>query len=76
MYNFNTSIFFARLTLLYITRIYQQNNGDDDFTEDLHTFLISYFLSSLDKYFSGVSTIPIINELCIWVSWKEELSLF
>ena len=43
MYDFNMRRFFARLTLLYIARIEQNNNGDDDFTEYLRTFLISDF---------------------------------
>ena len=35
--------FLARLTLFYITRIEQENNFDDDFSEDIRTFIISYF---------------------------------
>ena len=35
-------VFLELLTLLYITRIEQENNGDDDFTEDVRTFLMSY----------------------------------
>ena len=51
-------------------------NVDDDFTEDVRTFLISNLPSLLDKYFSGASTILISNGLFIQVSWWEELSLF
>ena len=50
-----------KLTLLYIARIEQANNVDDDFTEYVHTFLISDFWSKFDKSFSGLSTIIISN---------------
>ena len=68
--------FCARFTLLYIERIEQENNVDDDFNEDLRTFLMSYFLSTFAKYFSGVSTIIIGNELCRRLSWNVEFYFF
>ena len=68
--------FLSGFTLLYISRIEPENDVDDDFTEDVRTSLKSDFLSTLDKYFSGVSMILIRNEFCRWVSWGEELSFF
>ena len=41
--------FREQLTLFYIARIEQENNVYDDFTEDVRTFLMSYFLSTFDK---------------------------
>ena len=52
IYDFNMRCcFWARLNILYIARIEQENNFDDDFNEDMRTFLISYFLSKLDISF-------------------------
>ena len=68
--------FFARLTLLYSALIEQEKNVVDDFTEDVHTFLMSDFSSTFDKSFSGVSTILFNNELCGRVIWQVEVSLF
>ena len=36
--------FKARLTLLYIACIEQENNVDDDFIEDARNFILSSFL--------------------------------
>ena len=50
----STWVFFkAILTLLDIAHIEKVNNVDDDFTEDVRTFLISDFQSTLNKYFFG-----------------------
>ena len=55
MYEFNMRHFFqVLLTLLYIARIEQDNIVDDAFTEDVHTFLISDFQSTLDIFFRDV----------------------
>ena len=51
-----------------MTRIEQENNVDDDFTEDVRTFSYHISESTLDKYFSGVSTIIISNEIFRQVS--------
>ena len=60
MYDFNMRrCCLAQLILLDISRIEQNNNVDDDFTEDARTFLYSYFQSTLDKSFSEVLTIII-----------------
>ena len=45
-YEFNNTRFFC------IATIEQENNVDDDFTEDVSTFLMSDFKSTFDKYFS------------------------
>ena len=36
-------VFLPRLTLLYIAHIEQENNVDNEFTEDVRTFLMSDF---------------------------------
>ena len=47
MYNFNMRhCFLERLTLLYTARIEHEINDEEDFTEDLRTFLVSYFPST------------------------------
>ena len=51
----------AQITILYMTRIEQENNVDDDFTEDVRTFLISYSLSTLDKSFRGFQRYSLIT---------------
>ena len=52
MYDFNMRrCCLAQLIVLDISRIEQNNNVDNDFTEDARTFLHSYFQSSLDKSF-------------------------
>ena len=53
MYEFSMIFFLAQLAILYIVRIEQENNVDDDFTEDLRTFIISDFLSILENTFQG-----------------------
>ena len=53
MYDFNMRHFLVRLTLLKIAHIEQGNNVDDDLTEDVRTFLISDFPSTLDNPFQG-----------------------
>ena len=40
--------FLERWTILYIERIEQENNVDDEFTEDVHTFLTYDLRSKLD----------------------------
>ena len=40
--------FFARLTISCIARIEQENYVDDEFTEDVHTFIMSDFQSAFD----------------------------
>ena len=58
IYDFNMiRLFLARLTLLYIAFIEQNNYVDDNFIEDVHTVLLSNFLSTFDISFSGLSTI-------------------
>ena len=69
-------VYLAQLTLLYIACIEQENNVDDEFTEDVRTFLISDFLSALDKYFSGVLTILISKEFCRRASWVRSYNCF
>ena len=60
--------FLARLTILYISGIKQENNVEDDLTEGLRTFIMPDFLSTWNNYFSGIPTILINNKLCRRVS--------
>ena len=62
------------MALLYIARIEQENIVYDDMNEYVRTFLISYFLSTLDISFSGISTIIISNTFYRQVIWGESLS--
>ena len=62
IYDFNIcQRFLALLITLYLTCIEQENNVDDECTENVCTFLISAFLSTLDKSYTGVSTILVNN---------------
>ena len=56
------------LATLYISRTEHENNFEDYSTGDVRNLLVTYFPSPLDESFSKVSTILIINELCIGVS--------
>ena len=47
----------------------QEINVDDESTENVHTFLVSDFLSIKNRLFSEVSTIIITNKSFRWVSW-------
>ena len=49
---------------------------DDDFTEYARTFIMSDFLSTLNKSFLGVSTILNNNKFFIRMSCQEEVFLF
>ena len=69
------TLFWEQLTILYTSCIQQENNVDDDFTEDVRTFIISGYPSTLYQYFSGVLEILISNKLYRRVSWVEDLLL-
>ena len=43
------TLFWEQLTILYTSCIQQENNVDDDFTEDVSTFIISGYPSTLDQ---------------------------
>ena len=52
---------FENYWLYYTLHVLKNNNVNDNFTEDVRTFPISDFLSTLDKSFSGVPKILISN---------------
>ena len=58
-------LFWASWTILCMEHIEHENNVEDDFTEDEHTFLVAYSCSPWDKSFSSVSSTLIINILHI-----------
>ena len=62
--------------MLYIACIEQENIVDNDFNEDVRTFLMSDFWSTFDKYFSGVLTILINKKFYRRMSCYVELLLF